>query len=577
MPDLMRRFRREIEDRVKEAFAGLGCADVTPTIEIPPDEKIGDLAVPCFALSKRLKKSPQKIAEEICSRIRGGELIHRVENKGAYVNFFVDLGKLKAEVIREAITKNEKFGQLEKKNVKVLIEHTSANPTGPLHVGRARNPIIGDSVARIMRLGGYDVVTEFYVNDVGKQVVTLAYGVKHLTPQEKPERERDDYRYVLHYQLASRAMEEDPAVLDEINGMLYDLEHGDQETMKLVREVCERVLRAIIESLENINVKIDQFTWESRFIVEGKVAEIIEKLKKSPLCKQEEDGAYALDLASYGIHGKDTDFIFTRRDGTSLYTSRDLAYHLDKFGRCDIAIDVLGEDQKLGQMQLCAALDILGEKRRPEYIFYAFVSLPEGRMSTRKGTVVYLDDLVDEAVALALEEVKKRRTELTEEKMLRIANDVGKGAVRFNIIRIQAEKQIVFRWEDALNIEGNSAPFVQYAHARACSILRKAAEENLTWEDFDPKYLNRDQELALAKAIAKFPLLIEECAESRKAHPVAQYALELATLFNQFYQFVPVLKAESDERKARLALVDAARVALKNSLNALGINAPEEM
>jgi len=577
MPELMRDFRREVERKAREAFKALGCPDVAPIIEIPPDEKMGDLAVPCFPLSKRLKMSPQKIAEEVCSRTQKGGLIEKVEHSGAYVNFFVDLERLKADVIGETISKGDMFGQLEKKNVRVLIEHTSANPTGPLHVGRARNPIIGDSVARILRLGGYDVVTEFYVNDVGKQVVTLAYGVKNLKPEEKPERDRDDYRYVLSYQLASRALEEDPAVLDEINGMLYDLEHGEQETMRLVRETCEKILKAILESLEMINIKIDRFTWESRFIAEGKVAELIEKLKRSPLCKQEEDGAYALDLASYGIHGKDTDFIFTRKDGTSLYTARDLAYHLDKFGRCDIAIDVLGEDQKLGQMQLCAALDIIGEKRRPEYIFYAFVSLPEGRMSTRKGTVVYLDDLVDEAVALALEEVRKRRTELTEEQMLKIANDVGKGAVRFNIIRIQAEKQIVFRWEDALNIEGNSAPFVQYAHARACSILRKAAEEKFGWKDFDPKNLRRDRELALSKAIAKFPLVIEDCAESRKAHPVAQYALELATLFNQFYQFVPVLRAEDEERKARLALVEASRVALKNSLNALGINAPEEM
>ena len=577
MPELMRRFKKEVEEKVKEALENLGCADVAPTIEIPPDEKMGDLSVPCFPLSKKLKTSPQKIAEDLCSIIQKGELIEKVEHKGAYVNFFINIEKLKSDAIREAIAKGDEFGHLDRKNVKVLIEHTSANPTGPLHVGRARNPIIGDSVARILRLGGYDVVTEFYVNDVGKQVVTLAYGVKNLKPQEEPERDRDDYRYVINYQLASKAMEEDPAVLDEINGMLYDLEHGNRETIGLVRETCEKILRAILESLERINVKIDQFTWESRFISEGKVPMLIEKLKRTPLCKQEEDGAYALDLASYGIHGKETDFIFTRKDGTSLYTSRDLAYHLDKFGRCDIAIDVLGEDQKLGQLQLCAALDIIGEKRRPEYIFYAFVSLPEGRMSTRKGTVVYLDDLVDEAVALALEEVKKRRTELTMEQMLKIANDVGKGAVRFNIIRIQAEKQIVFKWEDALNIEGNSAPFVQYSHARACSILRKAAEENLDWKECNPSHLRREQEIALSKAIARLPTIIEDCAESRKAHPMAQYALELATIFNQFYQFVPVLKAEGEDRNARLALVEASKIALKNSLRALGINAPEEM
>ncbi|MDH4123529.1 MAG: arginine--tRNA ligase [Thermoplasmata archaeon] len=566
-----------MERRIREALEKMECADIELPIEIPPDAAMGDLAVPCFLLSKNLRKPPQKIAEELAAAVRKGEPVERIEVKGPYVNFFIDLEKLKADVLKEALDKREKYGSLEKKNIRILVEHTSANPTGPLHVGRARNPLIGDSIVRILRMAGYDVTSEFYVNDVGKQVVTLAYGVQNLQPEGEADRERDDYRLVLNYQAASRLMEEDPSVLDEINGMLYDLEHGDEKTIMIVRESCEKILNAIIGSLREINITIDQFTWESKFIQERKVAEIIDRLKKSPMCKQEEDGAYALDLGSYGIHGKETDFIFTRKDGTSLYTSRDLAYHLDKFGRCDIAIDVLGEDQKLGQMQLSAALDIIGEKRRAEYIFYAFVSLPEGRMSTRKGTVVYLDDLLDEALSRAMTEVKKRREDLSEERMRRIAKVVSVGAVRYNIVRIQAEKQIVFKWEDALNFEGNSAPFVQYSHARACSILKKGLEEGTDWKDYDPAKLVKKQELDLVKAIASLPMIVDDCAESRKAHPMAQYALELATLFNQFYQFVPVLRADEAERKARLALVEAARWALGNSLSSLGIEAPDEM
>jgi arginyl-tRNA synthetase len=577
MSEILESFREEVEASIKVALEMMGAEKVELAVETPPDEKMGDLAVPCFPLAKVLKKSAKAIAEEIARAIRPGGLVSKIETDGPYVNFFMDREKLKEEVLREVLDRKERYGHLEAQPTRVLIEHTSANPTGPLHIGRARNPIIGDSMTRIMRMAGYKVTSEFYVNDIGKQVVTLSYGVKNLKVEEEPERDKEDYRLVLNYQAANKMMEEDSAVLDEINGMLYDLEHGDPKTVALVRGACERVLGAVLRSLADINIKIDQFTWESKFVQEGQVNGIIDVLKKSSLCKEEEDGALALDLASYGIHGEETDFIFTRKDGTSLYTTRDLAYHLDKFGRCDLAIDVLGEDQKLGQQQLGAALDIMGEKRRPEYIFYAFVSLPEGRMSTRKGTVVYLDDLVEEAVERALIEVKKRRQDLSEDGMIGIAKTVAVGAVRFNIVRIQGEKQIVFKWEEALNFEGSSAPFIQYAHARASSILRKAYLDKIKWNDYEASALTDKREIDLVKAIGSLPLVVDLCAEDRKVHPMAQYALELATLFNQFYQFVPVLKAEPREQKARLALVEAARWTLRNSLEALGIGAPEEM
>jgi len=570
-------FKKRVQELCREALESIGCADVETAIEKSPGE-MGDLALPCFPLAKRLKKPPQEIAEQLAAEIKKDELVERIEAKGAYVNFFMNRSRLAKEVLEDVLTEREDYGKLESRNARILMEHTSANPTGPMHVGRARNPIIGDTVAKIMRMAGYDVTTEFYMNDVGRQVVVLSYGVKNIKPEGEPERNKADYRLVLNYQAANREMEEDPAVLDEINGMLYDLEHGDEETIRLVREACEQVLEAIMSTLNEINVTIDQFIWESKFIQERQVEHVIDTLKKSHLCKQEEDGAYALDLSEYGIHGKDTDFVFTRKDGTSLYTTRDLAYHLDKFDRCDIAINVLGEDQKLGQTQLAAALDIMGVDKRPEWIFYAFVSLPEGRMSTRKGQVVYLDDLLDEAVDRAYVEVKKRRGgELSEERMREIARAVGVGAIRFNIVRIQAEKQIVFRWEDALNFEGNSAPFIQYAHARACSILRKASGENIGWREYDPSHLTEKQEEELIKAIGSLPLVVQECGEGRKAHTMAQFAQDLAILFNQLYQFVPVLKADEKRRSARLALVEASRFCLRNALEALGITALEEM
>jgi arginyl-tRNA synthetase len=564
-------FREEVAAAVRTALAELG-AEADMVLERPPSG-FADLAFPCFPLARKLRKAPDLIAEDLAGRMRPGGMVEKIEAKGGYVNFFVCFPDMAQSVLEDALSTKERYGAGTPKGVRILLEHTSVNPTGPIHVGRARNPIIGDTLARILRHAGYEVTTEFYVNDVGRQVVIMAWGVKHLKLEVEPERDKDDYRYVLYYQQANKLLEERPEVVKEIDEMLYRLEHGDPEVVGLAKETCETVLKAIMESLKRINIGVDRFTFESRFVQDGSVDRVIQKLKQSEYSREEE-GAYHLELESFGISGRETKWVFTRSDGTSLYTTRDLAYHTDKFTRTDEAINVLGEDQKLGMQELAAALTIMGVEKKPEVVYYAFVSLPEGRMSTRKGRVVNLDDLVDEAAELAYEEVKKRRTDLPEERMRAIATVVGIGALRFNIARIQPEKQIVFKWEDALNFEGSSAPFVQYSHARACSILAKAGDWSRTP---DAKMLVSDSEKALLKKIAEFGSVVQDSAEGRRPHMLAVYAQDLAAEFNQFYRYMPVLKAEGATRDARLALVEASMWALRNALDILGLEAPEEM
>jgi len=569
--DAFQKFKDEVSDALRYALDDLKVD--TPIVLDKAPEGMGDIAFPCFPLAKKLRKSPDAIAKDLAATIVPKGMIDKVSASGGYVNFHVKFDVLAKAAIDEALEKKDKFGSGGMKEAKILLEHTSVNPTGPIHVGRARNPMIGDTLARILRLAGYDVTTEFYVNDMGRQAVMMAWGVKNLSVEGKPERERDDYRFVLNYQEANKRSEEDPGVKEQIDGMLLKLERGDPLVVKDVREACRKVLSALVETLKTINVKIDNFTFESKFVENKSVERIIAKLKQSEH-NRESDGAYYLELESFGISGRETKWVFTRADGTSVYTTRDLAYHMDKFARSDVTINILGEDHKLAMQQLMAALSIMGVARKPEIIYYAFVSLPEGKMSTRKGRVVNLDDLIDEALDRAYEEVKKRRTDLSEERMREIARVVGIGALRYNVVRIQPEKQIVFKWEDALNFEGSSAPFVQYAHARACSILAKAGE----WgHEFDPGVLQNDYEKELAKTIAAFPSVIDECAGHRKIHVLAGYAQDLATQFNQFYRFVPVLKAEGKARDARLALVEASKWALGNALNCLGIEAPSEM
>jgi len=569
-------FREEIENSLTTALTDRGVNLEEIKLETPPSPDIGDLAFACFSLAKILKKSPVEIAEEIAKVVEPKGWIKKVETDRGYVNFFIDEDKLAKETIKLIRKLDEQYGGFEKKREKVIIEHTSANPNGPLHVGRARNPIIGDTLVRLYRFYGYNVEAQFYVDDLGKQVAILAWGLKNIDPSILPEPSRDkpDHYLVRFYQKAYQLMEEDEKIAEEINEITRLCERGDKETIEMVRSAYIKALDGIKESLREIHVEFDSFIEESRFVRDGSVDKVVSALKKSKYASQE-GGAWYIDLKEFGIEGRDTRFFFTRSDGTTLYATRDIAYHMWKAEHADILINVLGEDHKLEAKQVEIALKILGVKKLPKVVFYSFVTLPEGKLSTRRGRVIYLDDLIDEAVERAYEEVKKRRgNELSENKLREIAKSVGIGALRYNIIKIQPEKDIVFKWEDALNFEGNSAPFIQYAHARACSILRKEAPP----ENIDIENLKHKQEILLIKTLSRFPIVVRDACLNNRPHLIPSYLFEMASQFNQFYRDCPVLKADSEIlKKERLALVDSTRIVLRNGLHLLGIDAPEEM
>lgn len=578
---VMDRFRTEVDGAVRSALSKMG-VDSEFSIEIPSTDA-ADLAVPCFLMSKALKRAPKDIAEELASNIEPSGLISDVSALNGYLNFKMDGVKLTEGTLKDVLEMKGRYGSLPNKGVKVIVEHTSTNPTGPIHVGRARNPIIGDTLARILGMCGYDVSTEYYVNDVGKQVVILTWGVNNLTKEQvekeiedrgmQDDRDKIDHKLVAYYRLANKMMEEDPAVQEEIGSMLRKFEAGDEEVISTVRKTAEIMLNGLKETLANIDVVLDTYTWESKFIADGSARKYVDELKQSKYAGVEDDGACYLELKDFGIQGKNTRFTFTRADGTTLYTTRDIAYHQDKFKRADKLIDVLGEDQKLGNKQLCCALEILGQTRKLDAMFYSFVSLPEGKMSTRKGVVVYLDDLIDEAVSRAYDEIRSRRDDMPEDRMREIAKIIGVGAIRYNIVRVQPEKQLVFKWEEALSFDGNSGPFLQYSYARACSMLRKAGDFE---EVVDPSLLTDPFELSLIKTISKFESVIEQAGENRRIHLLPAYGHELASAFNQFYASVPVLNSKA-EKDARLTLVKCSKIVLKNVLDCLGLGAPEEM
>src|SRR5256886_10620591 len=399
-----------------------------------------------------------------------------------------------------------------------------------------------------MRAAGYKVTSEYLVNDIGRQMVLLYWAVTHLPEDPSDAKERIEYRYVKLYQKASAKLEGDETLKHEIERLTQRFEGGDVQLTKDIRKVGEAVLGGILETLRRVNVTYDSFFWESDAILDGSVQRLIERLM--PLGK-EEDGARYLDLTGFGLEGDAAKYFFVRRDGTSLYTTRDIAYHLNKMGRCDVAIDVIGEDHKLSFQRLKAAFKLMGIDWAPETIFYAFVNLPEGRMSTRKGRVVHLDDLVDEALDRAYAEVSKRRTDLSEAKKREIAETIGISAVRYNIVRVQAEKAIKLRLASALHFEGNSSPFLQYAHARACSILAKANGGGRG----DAALLIHPQEQRLLRRIPKFHSDLCDAALGRRVHSLARGAAGFAAQVNQLYRDCPVPTAAPESLPAsRVAL-----------------------
>ncbi|MFB6103912.1 MAG: arginine--tRNA ligase [Halobacteriaceae archaeon] len=574
-------FRAEVEAAVADALRALDLPTDDLGVEEPPADVDAVLASSvAFRLADTVGAPPPAIAEDIATAIdpSTSTYIETVTAQGPYVNFMPG-----PQYYDDTLTTvDEDWGRHPDTEESIVVEHTSVNPTGPLHVGRARNTIIGDALARILTFAGHDVDRHYYVNDAGRQmaVFTWAYETFDEDDLPAPDRDKPDYDLVRYYRRGHEYLETaDPQDVDQaeatIAEIIQGIEAGDEATLDRVWTVVDQVLEGTRQTLARLPAPFDEFVRETRFIRDGSKDAIVDRLQASDAAQQDE-GAWVLDLEDGGI---EKEFVFLRSDGTSLYTTRDLAHHEWKFGNYDRAITVLGEDQKLHADQLRAALELLGnDTDQLSTVFYSWVDLPEGGMSTRKGTGIDIDDLLDEAVRRARAEVEARlddrtRGDLTDDDIDRIARQVGIGAVRFDIVAKQPTKGITFDWEEALDFEAQSAPYVQYAHARSCGILDGIEETG----DPDALALTHPASRTLLDAIARFPAVVETAAADHEPHRVAAYAREFADHFNTFYRECPVQSAEGDVRDTRVAVVRAARHTLANALWLLGIAAPESM
>ncbi|WFN36156.1 arginine--tRNA ligase [Methanomicrobium antiquum] len=516
-----------------------------------------------FALAKKERENPAKIAASIAKKLEAEfeSSDIKVETKGPYINFIFGAGYL-SDVLKASLKPG--YGQLPEKGVRVCIEHTSANPNGPLHVGHIRNSVIGDTLSRVYKKAGYITDVHYYVNDMGRQIAIVSWGFDNIDIARKDNEKGD--RYVADvYVLANKKIEADPSIKEEIDRRMALIEQGDPEMVKKFREAVLLCLDGMKETLNELNAPHDRFIFESDFVRNKLMYNILHRIEALPQAKHEE--TLSLDLTEFGF---EKDYVLRRSDGTSVYAARDLAYHEWKSDNYDRVIDVLGADHKLIGTQLQSTMKLLGDKS-PEIVFFEFVSLPEGSMSTRAGKFISADDLIGEVTKRAYEEVNSRRPEISEDEKCAIAKSVAIGAVRYDIVRVSQEKSTVFDWKEALDFEKQSAPYVQYAHARACSILKKAGEFE---EIYSPE---SEQEIALVKKIALFPKIIDEISRDLRPHVLAIYARELADLFNTFYRYNPVLKEEGKLRDSRLTIVKAAQNTLHEALLTLGIDAVRSM
>ena len=584
---MFRRFRAEVEDAVEAALTALDLPTDDLGVEKPPEDMEATLASSvAFRLAGEVGAPPPSVAVDVADVIDvdGYEYVDRVDTQGPYVNFYVSTTYY-ADTLEAGRASD--YGTVPPTGKSVVVEHTSANPTGPVHVGRARNPIYGDAVARVLSYAGHDVDTHYYVNDAGRQIATFTWAYETFDDSELPDPERDraDYDLVRYYRKGNAFLEsgDDDAVAEaeaEIADIMQGLEAGDEAAFDRVSAVVDQVLGGMQTSLERLPAEFDRFVKETEFMRNGDADDVVERLRDSEHAVYEED-AWQLDLSAYGI---DKNLVFLRSDGTTLYTTRDLAHHEWKFANYDEAVTVLGEDHKLQAEQLEATLEALGHDTDAlRQTFYSWVNLPEGGMSTREGTGVDLDDLLDESVQRAREEVEQRLDsrgrddDLDSADVDRIARQVGIGAVRYDIVSKQPTKGITFEWDRALDFEAQSAPYVQYVHARCCGIEGEAAAAGIE-ASTDLTGLDTDAERALLAEVARFPAVIEEAAEGLEPHVVATFVRSFAETFNTFYRECSVLDADSDAvAAARLGLVEASRHTVANALDALGIEAPESM
>ncbi len=561
-------FKASIAQAIAQA-AGLSADEILPYIEIPPNTDLGDFAYPCFRLAKVLRKAPPAIAAEISEKLQKPDFISKVEIVGAYLNFFLDKGVYAKEVLTEVLAAGEQYGKSNIGDGKtIVIDYSSPNIAKPFHVGHLRSTVIGNAIYKIYEALGYHCIGVNHLGDWGTQFGKLIVAYKNWGSKEAVEQDGIQELMRIYVKFHDEA-EKNPALEDEARLWFVKMQEGEEEALSLWKWFYDISIKEFERVYNMLGVTFDAYTGESFY--NDKMAPVVEELKQKGLL-QESEGAMIVDLEEE----KMPPCLIIRKDGGTLYATRDItaALYRKKTYDFDKCIYLTALDQNLHFAQWFTVIKKMGYDWYQDLVHVPFglVSLDSGKLSTRHGHVVLMEDLLHQSIQEARRILDEKSPELENKE--EVAAQMGIGAVIFNDLYNSRIKDVVFSWERMLNFDGETGPYVQFTRAKAFSILKKAGEIRT---DVDYSLLQDPATAEVCKLLADYPAKIVEAAQKYEPSIVTRHLMNLAQAFSKFYHDNPILSSEDAVKEARLTVVAATEKVLKSGLTLLGIETPNQM
>ncbi len=557
---------KSIKERASISEADLGA---------PPQKEMGDFAFGCFKLQdfgKKFNKSLQEISSEITDYInknKKGTAIKEAVSDGPYVNIFLDKKVLARMVLGEISKKKESYGNFTAgRGKKVMIEYSQPNTHKEFHIGHLRNVCLGSELVKLYKVMGYNVISANYIGDVGAHVAKCLWAYMAKGAKEPKKKNKGEYLGEL-YSWATQKIADNPQYKKQVEEIQQKLENGDKKLTALWKKTREWSLKEFNRIYKDLGVEFDVVYYESEVEKPGK------KLVYDLLAKGiagESQGAIIIDLIPYDLGA----FLILKSDGTSLYATKDLALAVKKFKKykLDQSIYVVDSRQELYFKQLFKALEIIGFKKPMHHLSYEAVTLPDGAMSSRKGNIVTFREFEKELFTRSQKETKKRHKDWDPKKINKVAKKIAYAAMKFDILKHDSDKVMVFDLDEALSFDGFTGPYIQYTIARINSIFAKSKTRNAR---INYSLFEKPEEKKLIMQLAKFPEIIKKAQENFQMSLLPRYLYDLSKAFAEFYHEVPVLKADKKTKAARLALISSVKIVLEKGLDILGIETVKEM
>lgn len=562
-------FKEIIAKELEKMDLGLGFEEIYKLIEIPPQDNMGDYSFPCFSLAKTMRKNPALIAEDLAEKI-DLEGFGKIENLNAYLNFYVDRKVFEEEILKEILEKKEKYGSSDKGSGKnIVIDFSSVNIAKPFHIGHIRSTVIGDALRNIHNFLGYNTIASNYIGDYGTQFGTMIAAYK-LWGDEGKLRENPIKELLNLYVRYNKEAAEDEKMMNDARAEFKNLESGEEEATRLWKHFKEISFNEFDRVYKMLDIDFDNYNGESYH--SEYIPAVLEELKDKDLLV-ESDGAYIVDLSEFDLPPA----IIIKSNGSSAYITRDIATAINrkKVYDFDKNLYVVATQQNLHFQQLFAILKLMGYDFYDDckHIPFGMVSLKDQTLSTRKGQVVFLEDVLNKAVDKTKEIMENRDSKI--ENVDEVAEIVGIGAVKFQELYNNRIKDYVFDWDEVLNFDGETGPYVQYTYARAKSVLRKADYNENTEISFDN--ITSDEEFALVKALGNFKDVVAKAGEKYEPSLITRHLTEIAKNFNKFYNACQINVEDEKLKEERLALTYATSIVIKTGLGLLGIKTVEQM